>query len=219
MAKFGPASERANTAAFRGDPDLPLLLSLEHYDVENRRATKAAIFRERTVQRQRPPHKVETAKDALLVSLSERGGVDLEFISALLHRPAAEFLPGLKGAIFLNPQTNRWETENEYLSGNVRAKLQAAEAAALADEQFQSNVEALKAVQPTDLSASCQRQLFFTVGDNQKSPGTPVKLFTVSSCHSLSLTLWTSPFGEAESLAPLGAKGGAEPKGLVGPSG
>lgn len=85
-----------------------------------------------------------TSKDALLVSLSERGQVDLDFTSALLHRSAAGFLPELTGVIFRNPQSNRWETEDEYFSGNVRAKLQAAEAAVLIDPQYQLNVEADK---------------------------------------------------------------------------
>ncbi len=154
VGKFGPISERANTGAFRGDPDLPLLLSLEHYDAETKRAAKAAIFRERTVQKQRSPQQVDSPQDALLVSLNERGRVDLDYISQLLHRPVTEFLAELKGAIFLNPQSNHWETEDEYLSGNVRAKLLAAEAAVLTDGQFQANVEALQAVQPADLNAS-----------------------------------------------------------------
>ncbi len=154
VARLGPISQRANTSAFRGDPDLPLLLSLEQYDEESGRATKAAIFRERTIQKQRPVPSVSTPQEALLVTLNERGCVDLDFIAGLLHRPAAEFLPDLKGTIFLNPQTRRWETEDEYLSGNVRAKLAAAEAAALVDEQFLGNVEALRQVQPTDLTAT-----------------------------------------------------------------
>ncbi len=154
MAKFGPISERANTSAFRGDPDLPLLLSLEHFDEETRRAAKAAIFRERTVQRGRKIHEIKNPQDALLVTLGERGCVDLDYLGGLLHRRPADFLPDLKGAIFLNPQSHRWETEDEYLSGNVRAKLVAAEAAALADEQFQGNVEALRLVQPADLLAA-----------------------------------------------------------------
>ena len=152
-ARFGPLSERGNTSAFRGDPDLPLLLSLEHYDEESGRATKAAIFRERTIQRKQPIAKADTPPEALLVTLNERGCVDLDYLAQLLHRRPSEFLPELKGAIFLNPQSNRWETEDDYLSGNVRAKLAVAEAAALVDEQFTGNVEALKAVQPGDLSA------------------------------------------------------------------
>ncbi|MCI0538026.1 MAG: DEAD/DEAH box helicase family protein [Verrucomicrobiales bacterium] len=154
VAKFGSISESANTAAFRGDPDLPLLLSLERYDPETRRATKAAIFQERTIQLNPPAPEVRTPQDALLVTLNARGAVDLHFMADLLHRPTAEFLPELKGIVFLDPQTNRWETEDEYLSGNVRAKLAAAVAAALVEEQFRSNVEALKQVQPEDLSAS-----------------------------------------------------------------
>ena len=154
VAAHGPVSERANTAAFRGDPDLPLLLSLEHYDFDTRRATKAAIFRERTIQPGRVLPQVSTAQDALLVTLGERGRVDLGLLSQLLHRKPSEFLPDLKGAVFLNPQTDLWETEDEYLSGNVRAKLAVAEAAALADKQFRANVEALKQVQPADLPAS-----------------------------------------------------------------
>jgi hypothetical protein len=154
VAKHGPISNRANTSAFRGDPDLPLLLSLEHYDEETGRAAKAAIFRERTVQARRVIPEIKNAQDALLVTLGERGCVDLDFIGTLLHQKPSEFLADLKGTVFLNPQTNRWETEDEYLSGNVRAKLVTAEAAALADQQFQANVEALILVQPTDLAAS-----------------------------------------------------------------
>ncbi len=154
IAHYGPISERANTSAFRGDPDLPLLLSLENYDEETRRATKAAIFRERTIQRKRSRPEVSTPQEALLVVLNERGCVDLEYVARLLHRRPSEFLPDLKGTIFLNPQTRRWETEDDYLSGNVRAKLAVAEAAALADEQFATHVAALKAVQPADLSAT-----------------------------------------------------------------
>ncbi len=150
----GCITEPANQSAFRGDPDLPLLLSLEHYDPETRKATKAAIFRERTIQRSPPPREIREAKDALLVSLNTRGRVDLDTMASLLHRPVAEVLPELKGAIYRNPQTDHWETEDEYLSGNVRTKLAAAEAAMLIDPQFKENAEALKAVLPADLSPS-----------------------------------------------------------------
>jgi N12 class adenine-specific DNA methylase len=154
VQSHGPISARSNTAAFRADPDLPLLLSLENYDEETKRATKAAIFRERTIQHNRPVSSVADAREALLVTLNERGWVDLDHLSGLLQRAPAEFLPELKGTIFLNPLTSRWETEDEYLSGNVRAKLSAAEASALVDPQFQANVEVLKGVQPADLNAT-----------------------------------------------------------------
>jgi hypothetical protein len=128
-------------------------LSLENYNEETRRATKAAIFRERTIQKKRPTAVVNSPEEALLVTLNERGCVDLDYLGGLLHRRPTEFLPDLRGTIFLNPQTNRWETEDACLSGNVREKLETAEAALLLDDQFKINVEALKAVQPTDLSA------------------------------------------------------------------
>ncbi len=153
VSRFGPVNARANTAAFRGDPDLPLLLSLEHYDEETKRAAKAAVFRERTVQRRPPVESVASPKEALLVSLNERGRVDLDLMAGLLGRPVAEFLPDLKGLVFRNPQSNQWETDDQYLSGNVREKLAAAEAAAVVDPAFGVNVEALKSVQPADLSA------------------------------------------------------------------
>jgi SAM-dependent methyltransferase len=154
VAKFGAVSDRANTSAFRGDPDLPLLLSLENYDPETKRARKATIFHERTIQGPRAVADIKTAQDALLITLGERGRVDLEHVASLLKRRVADVIPELRGAIFLNPQTDRWETEDEYLSGNVRAKLAAAEAAALSDEQFQANIEALRPVQPVDLTAA-----------------------------------------------------------------
>jgi N12 class adenine-specific DNA methylase len=154
VSRHGYISERANTSAFRGDPDLPLMLSLEHYDEHTRRATKTTIFRERTVQRGMATAEIKTPRDALLVTLAERGSVDLAHLSTLLHQKPSEFLPELQGAIYLNPQTNRWVTEDEYLSGNVRAKLAVADAAALADAAFQPNIAALKLVQPTDLNPS-----------------------------------------------------------------
>jgi N12 class adenine-specific DNA methylase/predicted O-methyltransferase YrrM len=154
VARFGPLSDRANASAFRVDPDLPLLFSLENFDTETKKAVKTAIFRERTIHRQKPVTAVQSPKEAIIVSLNEKGRVDLEHVAKLLNRPAEEFLPELKGVLFLNPQTQTWETEDHYLSGDVREKLQAAEAASLADPQFRENVTALKSVQPEDLPSS-----------------------------------------------------------------
>ena len=152
VRKFGPLSERRNVSAFRGDPDLPLLLSVEHFDREAGTATKAAIFRERTIAARSAPQQVEDARSALLVTLAERGRVDLELVQSLLRLSETEVLAQLKGLIFLNPQAQRWETDDDYLSGNVREKLRAAEAAARTDHRFQANVEALRQVQPEDLT-------------------------------------------------------------------
>ena len=153
-SRFGPINLRANQRAFDGDPDLPLLLSLENYDDETKTAKKATIFRERTIHHRKPVESVSEPKEALLVSLNERGRVDLDHMAALLGKPTEEFLPDLKGIIFLNPQTNEWETDDQYLSGNVREKFAVADAAAVTDPRFHENVEALKSVQPADLSAT-----------------------------------------------------------------
>ena len=153
-ARFGPVSDRVNALALRGDPDLPLLFSLENYDSETNKAVKTAIFRERTIQKQKPITSVQSPKEAVIVSLNEKGRVDLEHMATLLNRPPEEFLPELKGVLFLNPQTQLWETEDHYLSGDVRDKLQIAEAASLTEPRFQENAAALKSVQPEDLSAT-----------------------------------------------------------------
>jgi len=154
VGRFGPVNLRANQRAFDGDPDLPLLLSLEHYNDETKRATKATIFRERTIHHRQPVESVSEPKEALLVSLNEQGRVDLDHMAGLLNKPAEEFLPDLKGIIFLNPQTNQWETDDQYLSGNVREKLAVADAAAVTDVRFHENFEALKSIQPEDLPAT-----------------------------------------------------------------
>jgi N12 class adenine-specific DNA methylase len=154
VGRFGPINTRSNQRAFDGDPDLPLLLSLEHYNDEMKVARKAAIFRERTIQHRQPIETAANAKEALLVTLNERGRVDLDHMAGLLGKPADEFLNDLKGLVFLNPQTNQWETDDQYLSGNVREKLAVADAAAVNDSAFAVNVEALKSVQPADLNAT-----------------------------------------------------------------
>ena len=103
VGRFGPVNLRANQRAFDGDPDLPLLLSLENYNDETKRATKATIFTERTIHHRQPVESVGTPKEALLVTLNEHGCVDLDHMADLLNKPMQEFLPDLKGVIFLNP--------------------------------------------------------------------------------------------------------------------
>ncbi len=154
VSRFGAINGSANVRAFDGDPDLPLLRSLEDYNAETQRAQKAAIFRERTIQQARPLLAAETPRDALILSLNATGRMDLEHMERLLSRPPEEFLPELKGLIYRNPQTEQWETDDQYLSGDVRAKLRDAQAAAMADPAYQENIAALEAVQPADLTAS-----------------------------------------------------------------
>jgi N12 class adenine-specific DNA methylase len=154
VSRFGPINDNANRRAFRSDPDLPLLCSLEDYDEETKKAVKTAIFRERTIHQTKVAQAAETPQDALVLTLNEMGRVDLARMEMLLSRPPEEFLPELKGIVYRNPQTERWETEDQYLSGDVRAKLVDARAAAVANPDYQENVTALEAVQPVDLTPS-----------------------------------------------------------------
>jgi N12 class adenine-specific DNA methylase len=154
VGQFGPISHSSNVRAFSGDPDLPLLLSLENYDEATNTAAKTAIFRERTIHPRTAVVSAGSAKEALVITLSEKGRVDLLHIAKLLGKPDAEFLPELQGALFLEPRNKRWQTDDEYLSGDVREKLKIAEEASDSDLRYEANVTALRAVQPTDLTAS-----------------------------------------------------------------
>lgn len=153
-SRFGPINGVSNRRAFHDDPDFPLLRSLEDYRHDTKRATKTAIFRERTIHSAAPVRHAESPKDALVVTLNERGAVDLSHMAELLQRPEDDFLPELKGLLYLNPASGSWETEDQYLFGEVRDKLATARQATLGDPRFQENVTALEAVQPEDLRPS-----------------------------------------------------------------
>ena len=142
---------KANRQAFRGDPDLPLLLSLERWDGETQTAEKADMFHRRTVGATNKIEHCDTPEEALLVSIQQTGGVNPKMMRSLLGKPESEFLPALQvtGTIFLNPESWKWETADMYLSGNVRQKLTVAENAGLS---FMANAGALKAVIPADLA-------------------------------------------------------------------
>jgi len=136
IARFGPINATVNQRAFHGDPDLPLLLSLENYEEETSRAVKASVFRERTIHHKQPIQSVGSPKEALLVSLNEKGRVDLEHMASLLARPAEEFLPDLKGMIFLHPQTKQWKPKtNTFPAMSVR-NLSPADSASVSDARF-----------------------------------------------------------------------------------
>ena len=150
-SRFGPLNRRENARAFAGDPDQPLLLSLEEFDPETRRAAKTAIFDRRTLERYRPVERVETAAEALLVSLNETSEISWPRMESLTGRSASELQDELGSLVYRNPEGGVWETADRYLSGNVRAKLAAAQAAEPIDPAYRRNVEALQAVQPKDL--------------------------------------------------------------------
>ncbi|MFI5294372.1 MAG: DEAD/DEAH box helicase family protein [Thermodesulfovibrionales bacterium] len=151
VKKFGFLSLKANRAAFREDPDYPLLLSLEVYDDETKTAEKAEIFSRRVIHPVKRVSHVASAKEAFLVTMNERGVVDFERMAELSDLSEEELRTELEGIIFRNPEGGMWEAADAYLSGNVRKKLEAAELAVLVDPEFHRNVTALKTVQPKDL--------------------------------------------------------------------
>ena len=153
VAKYGCLSTRANALAFRRDPDYPLLLSLEHYDEESGTAQKAALFSRRTLVRIVEPRSAAEPTEALAASVQWRGRVDPAYMATLLAAPEEAVLQALAdGAhIFQDPADGSWRTADEYLSGNVKQKLQQAE---LSGQAHRRNVEALQRVQPEDLPPS-----------------------------------------------------------------
>ena len=151
ISRFGAFNRKENGKAFADDPDKPLLLSLEDYDPEAKRATKTAIFERATLERYKPVTRVETASEALLVSLNETGRINWARMESLTNRPTTELQTELGSLAYRNPEGGEWETADRYLSGNVRAKLIAATSSAQIDPVYQRNVEALNAVQPKDL--------------------------------------------------------------------
>ncbi len=151
VARFGAISSRDNRRAFSSDPDQPLLLSLEIYDADTRRAQKTAIFARRTLERHKPAEHVETAAEALAISLNETGKIHWPLMEKLTGHSSRQLQRELDSLVYRNPE-GEWETADHYLSGDVRAKLRTAEAAALLDpSSYRRNVEALMEVQPVDL--------------------------------------------------------------------
>jgi hypothetical protein len=151
VSRYGPLSSRDNVKAFAGDPDQPLLLSLETYDPQAKRAAKTAIFERRTLERYRPVEHVETAAEALAVSLNETGALDWPRMEQVTGRSARQLRKELGGLVYQNPEGGLWETADRYLSGDVRRKLSIAAAGAALDPSYERNIDALKAVQPADL--------------------------------------------------------------------
>ena len=151
--KNGLLNDKTNRDIFREDVSLPLVLSLEKVK-DGKLIGKADIFTKRTLQ---PPVRIthaDTAADALAVSISEKAGVDLDFMSELMDgKEKSEIISDLKGVIFLNPETSAWETADAYLSGNIRNKLAVAKSAAESNPDFTENVSALEAAMPDRIEA------------------------------------------------------------------
>ena len=153
-AEYGIINGKANGRAFEGDSSYYLLCSLEILDEDRKLKRKADIFSKRTIRRRKPVTQVDTASEALAVSIGERAKVDLPFMARLTGKAEDEIVADLQGVIFLDPLEQTWQTADEYLSGNVRAKLRVAQTAAESDPSFAVNGEALQAAQPKDLDAS-----------------------------------------------------------------
>jgi N12 class adenine-specific DNA methylase len=144
---------RPNLQPFLDDPDCWLVASIEDYDLESDTARPGPIFTERVIAPPAPPV-ITSAADALAVVLNERGHVDPDHIAELVHRDADDVIAELGGTIFRDPADGSWQTADAYLSGAVRSKLAAAEAAAALDPEYERNVAALREVQPADLRPS-----------------------------------------------------------------
>ena len=157
--KYGLLNSRANSIAFSDDSSYPLLCSLEIVGEDGTLERKADMFTKRTIKPHETVTKVDTASEALSLSLSEKACVDMDYLCSLTGKSAEEVEQELKDVIFRLPESEgmeqpRFVSEDEYLSGNVRKKLRAAKLAAEISEVYQSNVEALEKVQPKNLTAS-----------------------------------------------------------------
>ena len=160
--KYGLINSRANTMAFSQDSSYSLLSSLEILDDEGNLEHKADMFFKRTIKSHTPVTSVDTASEALAVSMGEKADIDMEYMCQLSGKSEQEVFEELKGVIFLNPlygqgnpDEQKYLMADEYLSGNVREKLEVARRSAkLYPDDYNINVEALERVQPKDLTAS-----------------------------------------------------------------
>ena len=153
-AKYGLLSSNANKRAFSQDSSYCLLTSLEFLDDKGELKRKADIFTKRTIRRAETVTSVDTASEALAVSIGERADVDLAYMSQLSGKTEGELTEELAGVIFKNPIGEKWEPSDEYLSGNVREKLHIAKQFAEDHPEYMVNVQYLEQVQPKDLDAS-----------------------------------------------------------------
>ena len=160
-AKYGLINSRANKSAFGEDASYHLISALEILGENGTLERKADMFTKRTIKPHIPVTEVDAPSEALAVSMGERAKIDIEYMSSLCHKPEKEIYDELQGVIFLNPEYNadnstaqKYLMADEYLSGNVRAKLRFAKTVAKTQPEYQINVESLQKVQPKDLTAS-----------------------------------------------------------------
>ena len=159
--KYGLINSRGNAIAFDQDSSYFLLCSLEILDEDRNLKRKADLFTKRTIRSHRPAERVDTAVEALALSIGEKAHVDMDYMSRLTGKDEETLFSELTGVVFLNPAYTgendgheKYLPADEYLSGNVRQKLTVAQGKAEQDPQYQINADALAQVQPTDLTAS-----------------------------------------------------------------
>ena len=154
--KYGLINSRGNALAFADDSSYYLLCSLEMLDDEDKTKLKgkADMFTKRTIRQRQSVTSVDTAAEALALSIGEKACVDMAYMSQLTGKSEDDLIEELNGVIFLDPVYGNWQTADEYLSGNVRQKLREAEQAAQDSPGYLPNVEALRQAQPKDLDAS-----------------------------------------------------------------
>lgn len=157
-SKYGLLNDRANMRVFADDNSYPLLSSLEILAEDGTLERKADMFSKRTIKAHKVVNSVDTASEALSISLAEKAKVDMPFMAKLTGKTEEELEQELSGVVFRLPESDtenpKYVSEDEYLSGNVREKLKVAELTAQSDARYQVNVTALQNVQPKDLSAS-----------------------------------------------------------------
>ena len=157
--KYGLINSRGNAIAFDQDSSYFLLCSLEILDEDRNLKRKADLFTKRTIRSHKPAEKVDTAVEALALSIGEKAHVDMDYMGRLTGKDEETLFAELTGVVFLNPDyaegvNEKYLPADEYLSGNVRQKLAVAQGKAEQDPQYQINTDALARVQPTDLTAS-----------------------------------------------------------------
>ncbi len=152
--KYGLINSQTNKRAFSQDSSYCLLCSLERTDEEGKFIGKADMFTKRTIKKAEVVTSVDTASEALAVSLSEKAKIDLDYMAELTGKDIDTIKKELSGIIFQNPVTDMWETADEYLSGNVREKLAMAKVFAEKHPEYAINVTSLEGVQPKELDAS-----------------------------------------------------------------
>lgn len=153
-AKYGNIHSRGNKMAFQEDASYYLLCTLEILDDDKKLKAKADIMQKRCITPYIEPENVLSAKDALLLSMAEKGRIDFDYMQQIYAKSKEEILQELKGWVFKNPETGKYEMKDQYLSGNVKKKLEIAENASKKDEMYKENVAALQSVQPAWIPAS-----------------------------------------------------------------